>query len=320
MIEVLRGGMLTTVQDLGRPGYQNLGVVAGGAADRFAARVANVLAGNPESAALLEMAFAGPKLRFEDDCTVAWCGAEFVVTRDGEPVPKNRPVHLSAGSVLDFGGTKTGATAWLAVNGGIDVPEVMGSRSTDLTGKFGGFSGRKLITGDRLEIGRIDSLQSRPRIPVSWSLAPERLVAVCGPGVVRAMRGPEWEWFSEEAREAFFQSDFEVTKEGNRMGIRLSGPCLSLTEPREMISAAVDHGVIQVPPSGRPIVLGADRQTIGGYPRIGVVATVDLGKLAQLKPGETVRFREIQTPEAHALLLRRERDFAIARACLTLSP
>jgi antagonist of KipI len=320
MIEVLRGGMLTTVQDLGRPGYQNLGVVAGGAADRFAARVANVLAGNPENAALLEMAFAGPKLRFEEDRIVAWCGAAFAVTHDGEPVPKNRPVHLPAGSVLEFGGAKTGAMAWLAVNGGIDVAEVMGSRSTDLVGEFGGFEGRKLTTGDRLEIGRIDSLKWRPRVPVSWSLVPERLVAVCGPGVIRVMRGPEWEWFSEEAREALFQSDFQATKEGNRMGIRLSGPPLPLAGPREMISAAVDHGVIQVPPSGRPIVLGADRQTIGGYPRIGVVATVDLGKLAQLRPGETVRFREIQTSEAHALLLRRERDFAIARACLTLSP
>ena len=318
MIEVIRGGMLTTVQDLGRRGHQSLGVVAGGAADPFAARVANFLVGNKENAALLEMAFAGPKLRFQEDSVVAWCGADFTATCDGEPLPKNRPVSLTAGSVLGFGGTKTGAMAWLAIAGGIDVPEVMGSRSTDLTGKFGGFEGRKLAAGDRLPIGRNDSLKPLSRDSVPWSLIPERLVAVCGPGVVRVMRGPEWEGFSEEAREAFFQSIFEVTKDGNRMGTRLSGPSLSLTESGEMISAAVDHGVIQVPPSGQPIVLGVDRQTIGGYPRIGVVATVDLGKLAQLRPGETVRFHEIQTHEAHELLLRRERDFAIARACLTL--
>lgn len=319
MIEVIRGGMLTTVQDLGRRGYQNLGVVAGGAADPFAARVANFLVGNQENAALLEMAFAGPKLRFTEDSVIAWCGADFTATCNGEPLPKNRPVSLAAGSVLGFGGTKTGAMAWLAVAGGIDVPEVMGSRSTDLTGKFGGFEGRKLAAGDRLPIGRNESLKSlSQRGAASWSLIPERLVAVCGPGVVRVMRGPEWEWFSEEAQATFFQSIFEVTKDGNRMGTRLSGTPLSLAEPREMISAAVDHGVIQVPPSGQPIVLGIDRQTIGGYPRIGVVATVDLSKLAQLRPGETVRFHEIQTHEAHELLLRRERDFAIAGACLTL--
>jgi antagonist of KipI len=318
MIEVIRGGMLTTVQDLGRRGYQNLGVVAGGAADPFAARVANFLVGNKENTALLEMAFAGPKLRFNEDSVIAWCGADFTATCNGEPLPKNRPVSLAAGSVLGFGGTKTGAMAWLAIAGGIDVPEVMGSRSTDLAGKFGGFEGRKLAAGDRLASGRNESSKSLSRGATSWSLVPERLVAVCGPGVVRVMRGPEWEWFSDEAREAFFQSVFEVTKDGNRMGTRLSGPHLPLAEPREMISTAVDHGVIQVPPSGRPIVLGVDRQTIGGYPRIGVVATVDLGKLAQFRPGETVRFHEIQANEAHELLLRRERDFAIARACLTL--
>lgn len=321
MIEVIRGGMLTTVQDLGRQGYQNLGVVAGGAADPFAARVANFLVGNKEDAALLEMAFAGPKLRFVEDAVVAWCGADFTATCDGKPLAKNRPVSIRAGSVLGFGGTKTGAMAWLAIAGGIDVPEVMGSRSTDLAGKFGGFEGRKLAAGDRLSIGRSEPAKpSSPREVASWSLIPERLVAVCGPGVVRVIRGPEWEWFSKDARETFFQSIFEVTKDGNRMGTRLSGPSLPLGEPREMISAAVDHGVIQVPPSGQSIVLGADRQTIGGYPRIGVVATVDLGKLAQFKPGETVRFHEIQAHEAHELLLRRERDFAIARACLTLSP
>ncbi|HEY8962634.1 MAG TPA: biotin-dependent carboxyltransferase family protein, partial [Luteolibacter sp.] len=250
----------------------------------------------------------------------AWCGAEFAATFNGEPLPKNRPVFLAAGSVLDFGGARTGAMAWLAVAGGIDVPEVMGSRSTDLTGKFGGFGGRKLATGDRLETGRTGPRNPFSPSVVSWSLAPERLVAVCGPGVVRVMRGPEWDWFSEETRESFFQSVYEVTKDGNRMGIRLSGPALPPAEPREMISAAVDHGVVQVPPSGRPIVLGVDRQTIGGYPRIGVVATVDLGKIAQLRPGETMRFHEIQPHEAHELLLRRERDFAVARTCLTLSP
>jgi antagonist of KipI len=320
MIEIVRAGMLTTIQDLGRPGYQNLGVVVGGAADSFAARVANFLVGNPENSALLEMAFAGPTLHLETDAVIAWCGADFDARCQGKPLLKNRPIHLPAGSVLDFGGAKRGAMAWLAIAGGIDVPEVLGSRSTDLSGKFGGFEGRKLAAGDRLALGRTSERKSSLQTAASWSLIPERLVAVGGPGVVRVLRGPEWEWFSPKARETFFQSVFEITKEGNRMGTRLAGPSLPLAEPREMISAAVDHGVIQVPPSGRPIVLGIDRQTIGGYPRIGVVATVDLGKLAQFRPGDTVRFHEIQTHEAHELLIRRERDFSIARACLSFSP
>jgi antagonist of KipI len=315
MIEVLRGGMLTTVQDGGRRGYQRLGVIVGGAADSFAARVLNLLVGNPADAAVLEMAFAGPKLRFEIASFIAWGGADFIATLDGRPLSKNRPVPVPAGGVVDIPTAKSGAMAWLAVAGGLDVPLVMNSRSTDLAGGFGGFEGRALKSADRLELGAATRV---PDCGGTWAVIPERLVAVAGPGVVRVMRGPEWEWFSDEARKSFVQTPWEVTKDGNRVGVRLHGLPLTLAEPREMISSAVDHGVIQVPPSGQPIVLGPDRQTLGGYPRIGVVATVDLGKLAQLRPGDSIKFHEIQVREAHDLLLRRERDLAVAAACLGL--
>jgi antagonist of KipI len=323
MIHVLRAGLLTTVQDAGRPGYQRFGVVAGGAADPFAARTANRLVGNDGGAALLEMAFAGPKLRFERESLVAWCGADFMATLDGEPLPKDRPVRVPAGGTLDFPAARHETMAWLAIAGGLDTPVVLGSRSTDLAGGFGGWQGRKLTEGDVLPAGPLSSgaqatlarLRARGKA-ADWFLPPERLIAVAGPGVLRVVRGPEWDWFSDEARRRFFHDDFRVTKDGNRMGIRLEGPELTLAAPREMVSAAVQHGAVQVPPSGQPILLGVDRQTIGGYPRIGVVATVDLGKIAQLRPGDTVRFREISVAGAHALLVRRERDLTLATAFL----
>jgi antagonist of KipI len=323
MIHVLRAGLQTTVQDQGRVGYQRLGVVAGGAADPFAARVANALVGNAATTALLEMALVGPQLRFDVETLVAWSGADFVASFDGQPLPKNRPVHVSAGGTLDFSGARHGVMAWLAVAGGIAVPEVMGSSATDLAARFGGMAGRRLATGDELPIGPASPwarvLIGRLRASgqtAAWSVPPEHLGTPAPSGTLRAMRGPEWDWFSPQARGAFFREAFLVTKDSNRMGVRLAGLPLALTAPREMISAAVQHGVVQVPPSGQPILLGADRQTVGGYPRIAAVATVDFGRLAQLRPGDTVSFREITVPEAHALLLQRERDFSLALANL----
>jgi antagonist of KipI len=319
MIHVLRPGLLTTVQDQGRAGYQRFGVIAGGAADPFAARVANALVGNQAGAALLEMAFAGPQLRFDEDALVAWCGADFDASLDGQPLPKHRPVRVPAGGTLDFSQARQEAMAWLAVAGGIEVPEVLGSRSTSLAARLGGVAGRRLAAGDTLPAGcasrwaqTVLELLRAPGQAAAWSVSPSRLGTPAKPGTLRAMRGPEWDWFSADAQTALFQRAFQVSRKSNRMGARLIGPALALAAPREMISAAVQHGVVQVPPSGQPILLGADRQTIGGYPRIAAVATVDFARLAQLRPGDAVRFSEITVAQAHALLLKRERDFALA--------
>lgn len=319
MIHVLRPGMLTTVQDHGRGGFQKFGVVAGGAADPFAARVANLLTGNEGDAAVIEMALAGPRLHFDREALVAWCGADFTATLDGRPLLKNRPVLVRTESVIDFTGTRRGAMAWLAIAGGITVPEVMGSRSTDTGTHIGGHEGRPLAAGDELPTGdpaawalsMMKLLRASGR-EASWSLIPESLGKPNGQGMLRVVQGPEWEWFSPSTRERFTGAIYGVSKDSNRMGIRLEGSPLHLDHSREMISSAVQHGAIQVPPSGQPIVLGADRQTLGGYPRIGVVVTADVGKLAQLRPGEPVRFREIPQAVAHALLIERERDLAIA--------
>ncbi|BCU78619.1 KipI antagonist [Luteolibacter sp. LG18] len=318
MIHVLRPGLLTTVQDNGRSGYQHLGVVVGGAADPFAARVANLLVGNSDGAAVLEMAFSGPRLQFDRATLVAWCGADFEAKLGDAPLPKNRPVLIPEGGIVDFPGARRGAMAWLAIAGGIQEPEVMGSRATDLSATFGGHEGRKLETGDILQTGSPSEwAASMTRLldggrQASWSLVPERLGKTNGQGVLRVIRGPEWDWFTPKAQESFTGTIYAVTKDSNRMGTRLEGAPLALASPREMVSSAIQHGVVQVPPSGQPIALGVDRQTLGGYPRIGVVATADAGRLAQLRPGEPVRFREILPAVAHALLIERERDLAVA--------
>ena len=316
MIEVIKSGLLTTVQDLGRPGYQRHGVVVGGAVDGFAARVANLLVGNEPNTALIEMALIGPELKFAADALVACCGAEFEAKLAGAALPKDRPVRVAAGQVLSFGPARKGAMAWLAVAGGIDVPVVMKSRSTYRRAGVGGHEGRGLIPGDKLKVfpmpesakDKLEKLQRAGRMASAWSIRPEVLGTPPALGELRAIRGPEWDWFTRAAQAAFFTEPFRVTKDADRMGLRLEGRPLELTAPREMISSAVNAGVVQVPPGGQPIVLSASRQTIGGYPRIAAVAAVDWGGVAQLKPGDTVRFREITVAAAHDLLAKRERD------------
>jgi antagonist of KipI len=316
MIRVLKPGW-SAVQDSGREGHQRFGVVVGGAADPFALHVANALLGNHPQAAGLEFTLTGPRLEFENDALVAWCGADFEASLGDKALPKNRPVRVPAGGVLDFSAARQGTTAWLAVAGGIIVPAVMGSRSTDLVARLGGVEGRRLGTRDRLPVGVASAwasamYQHLRTSPAGWCLPPERLGDLAKPGLFRTVRGPEWDWFAADAQAGFFRDAYHVTRDSNRMGVRLTGPALKLVAPRELISAAVNHGVVQIPSSGQPILLGADRQTIGGYPRVGVVAAVDFGRLAQLRPGDGVTFHEVTVAEAQALLLQRERDLARA--------
>jgi len=323
-LTVLKPGLLTTVQDQGRPGYQRHGIVVGGAVDAFAARVANLAVGNDDRAAVLEMALTGPELRAGQDLLVAVCGADFSFKVGGHAASRDRPVAVRRGEVLAFGPARAGARAWLAVAGGIDVPAVLGSRSTYVRARIGGHEGRPLVAGDVLAVGRpgpwATQLWQRlagggSRSP-AWSIRPETLGRVAGGATVRATRGPEWDHFTPEARQAIFGAEYEVTKDIDRMGMRLTGPALMLKEPREEISAAVNVGVVQVPGSGQPIVLLVGRQSVGGYARIAAAATVDLGKLAQFRPGDRIRFEEIALAHAHELLLARERDFARVRSGL----
>ncbi|RXK55525.1 biotin-dependent carboxyltransferase family protein [Oleiharenicola lentus] len=322
MIRVLKPGLLTTVQDLGRPGYQQYGVVVGGALDAFAARVANLIVGNDDNAALLEMAQTGPDLQFERAALVAWNGGDFEATIGGRPLLRDRAVRVEPGETLSFGVARRGLRAWLAVAGGLDVPLVMGSRSTYRRAGLGGHNnGRPLAAGDRLQAFApgewattvLASLGQREARATVWTVRPETLGPQAPAGTVRAVIGPEWDWFNNDAQKALFASEWEATREADRMGVRLHGPELALHKPREMISSAVNTGIVQVPPSGQPIVLLPSRQSVGGYPRIAAVASVDVGRFTQLRPGEKVRFERMPLAVAFKLQLQRERDLGRVR-------
>jgi len=321
MIRILKPGLLTTVQDLGRSGFQQYGVVVGGALDTFAARVANAIVGNAENDALLEIAQTGPDLQFDADTVVAWCGGDFEATIGAEPLPRDRAVRVAAGETLSFGVATSGLRAWLAVAGGIDVPLVMGSRTTYRRANLGGHEGRPLRAGDELKTfpltgsgqALLRSLPPGGRRSTLWTVRPAMMGRPAPVATVRAMPGPEWDWFTDAAQRDFFSAEWTATREADRMGVRLQGPALTLVKPREMVSSAVNTGIVQVPSAGQPIVLLPSRQSVGGYPRLAAVAGVDVGRFAQLRPGETVRFEKIKLGAAHELWLARERDLGLAK-------
>jgi antagonist of KipI len=303
VIEVLKPGVLTTVQDLGRIGCLGAGVPGGGAMDRLAARVANLLVGNPVSAAVLETTMAGPVLLFSADTLVAVCGAKF------SGVPAWQPFVLKAGETLSLAELDSGCCGCVAVAGGFAVPLVMGSASTCLRAGMGGLEGRALRKGDQLRIGTAG--RAIPADVERWHISPTVLPAYSTQPVVRVVRGAQWDWFAEEAQYKLFEGRYSVLPKSDRMGLRLIGTQLILKEPREMVSEPVAFGSVQVPPEGQPIVLMADRQTIGGYPRIAEVVSVDLPLLAQLHPGDRLLFTLVSLEEAQALLLAEE--YALSR-------
>lgn len=294
-VRVLRAGLLTTVQDLGRVGHQHDGVSVCGAMDVAALRLANAVVGNPDAAAGLEVTLLGPALQFQDDAVFCIAGADLSGTLDHEPVALLRALHARAGSVLTFGDRVNGCRAYIAFAGGIDVPVVLGSRSTDLRARFGGFNGRALAKGDVVETGKLDFAARRAAAAITPRRAPRDEVTV------RALPGRHFDLLMAESR-AFLLSEqarwFRVTPQSNRMGYRLEGPPLGFAQQIEMISEPVVFGTVQLPPGGNPIVLMADRQTTGGYPRVLEVATVDLPLLAQAAPGMRVRFVRTTLEEA----------------------
>ena len=310
--DVVRAGLLTSVQDLGRFGMQHFGVPVSGAMDAYALRVANRLVGNEDNAAALEATLAGPVLKFADDTLLALCGGDLGAVIDDKPVPMHRPVWVASGRQLAFGRCVSGCRAYLAFAGGIDVMPVLGSRSTYVRAALGGLKGRALKSGDHINfvatnVSVCSGLRDSPAFMRDGFAAPRWSVQVHSerlavyPQRIRFVAGRHWELLSPATRNTFLTESFRVGAASDRMGYRLEGARLDSGEGGAIASEAVAFGTIQLPPDGNPIVLMADRQTIGGYPRVGEVASADLALLAQLKPGDTLRFERIALADAQKL-------------------
>ena len=297
-LTVLRHGLLTTIQDGGRWGHQAEGVPVAGALDVGSARRANAMVGNDRDAAVLETTLLGPELRVEADVTFAVAGADLGVALDGRPLPLNTVVQGRAGSTLAFGQRRAGGRAYVAFRGGIDVPLVLGSRATHTRSAMGGLDGRPLRAGDRLGLGT--GPQDASLEPVAH-VAP--LSAAGQPMTLRVLPGPQREWFDDAALDTLEQTTFTVDPQSDRMGLRLSSTAqIPRRAAGEMISDATFPGAVQVPPSGQPILLLADRPTTGGYPQIAVVISADLSLAGQLVPGDRVRFEMCSMQVARAAL------------------
>ena len=318
-ITVLRPGLFTTIQDIGRWGHQDCGVPVAGPMDSISHRAANALVGNVRDAATLEATVLGPELRFEQATVVAVTGADFSASIDGARLPLNTPRSCAAGAVLRFGERRAGARAYIGCDGGIAVPPVLGSRATHVLSGLGGFDGRALTVGDRVPLGdsRTQRVRAARDLPDEMRRGPYRSAEGAG-ARLRVMRGPQDGWFDETTFETLQRTRFTISPQSDRMGYRLNGTPIHRRPgpfgpggtgpfgPGEMISDATFIGGLQVPPSGDPILLMADRQTTGGYPQIATVITADLPVAGQLAPGDWVEFELCTRQQAIAALIAQE--------------
>lgn len=297
MLEILRPGVQTSVQDRGRQGLRHLGIARSGALDMPALYRANCLVGNSPEAAGLEIVLGPVSLRLGRDAWLALSGADFHPELDGQPIGTGWRTPAKAGQILTLTGCEYGMRTYLAIDGGIVVPEALGACATDLQAGFGGFQGRALQAGDCLSLGAPHTLSGQPgcRSP-DWT------------PLLRALPGPDYASFSPSAQAAFWQRQWTVTPQGNRMGMRLRGTPLVRRHNMDLLSHAVFPGVVQAPPDGQPIILLADAQTTGGYPCLATVIQADLWKLAQARPGAHLHFVPCSAEDARAALARQVRE------------
>ncbi|MGV1800265.1 biotin-dependent carboxyltransferase family protein [Agrobacterium vitis] len=322
VIKVLHQGLATTVQDLGRPGYFHLGIPLGGAMDRLALKAANLLVGNDEGAAGLEAVFIGPKLEFAADTMVAVTGAEMPIRLDGEEQPGWTAFKVRAGQVLSFDFLKAGARIYIAVAGGIDVPLALGSRSTYAIGALGGFQGRAITAGDQLPVGQAKPVPEGRTIPQALRRRPG------APAELRVLPGLYWDRLTEEAKGNFFEDEWKVAPEADRMGYRFRGgrkldfvprtpPFGAGSDPSNIVDSCYPYGSIQVPGGSEPIVLHRDAVSGGGYFMVGTVISADMDLIGQLQPHTPTRFVKVDMEQA--LAARRERQAMIRDISASLS-
>ena len=301
-IMVLAPGLLTTVQDGGRRGHADIGVGRAGAMDDVALRRANMLVGNADHAAALEITWRGPRLRCDAACLIAVTGAPLEAMCDGAALPMWRPVTVRAGAELSLGGMRRGARSYLAFAGGIGTPTLLDSRSTDVNAGIGS----ALVAGNVLPVAAPAMREPQAK----WSLDPAPWFDVDATQAIRVVAGAHFSRLDAAAQGHLLDSAFRVSADSNRVGYRLEGPKLALQRPLELISCGVVPGTVQLPPGGAPIVLMAEAPTTGGYPRIAHVIAVDQPRLAQRRPGDSVRFTQVSPATAQTLYLERERVLA----------
>ena len=308
-MNILYPGPLSAVQDMGRAGHAAQGYPECGACDKYALALGNLLCGNPETAAAIEMTLAGTTVQFEQDAIIALTGAACTPTLSNQPVPLYTPVRVRAGDTLETGAFSAGLRGYLCVQGGIDTPPVLGSRSTDTKCRIGGHDGRALQKGDTLPIGKTPAgydlnramRAARTLAEKPWLLRPRTAHAWLGDQVIpllRAVPGPQDDAFTPDGLRAFFSGLYAVTPDSNRMGVKLSGPAAETKHGSDILSDGIVEGSVQISANGQPILMLADHQTTGGYAKIATVIAPDLSAAAQLRPGEAVAFRPVDVQTA----------------------
>lgn len=309
-VKIVKPGFWSTIQDLGRYGSQKYGVIVGGAMDSIALRIANILVGNEEGEAGIEVTMFGLEMQFLDEHLIAITGADLDARLDGKKIPMWRPVLIKKNQVLKFHAPNSGARAYLSFSGGINVPIVLGSKSTYIQARIGGLDGRQLQANDILNIGEKTEIGQKfikqlklINKPFNWSVNYTSFYSFTSERKIRILQGSEFDWFDEKSQQIFLNNPYKISLNSNRMGYNLEGKKLTLRKNEELLSEGVTFGTIQVPSGGMPIILMAERQTTGGYPKIAQVATVDLPRLAQLQPNHTIRFELITLQQAEQLLI-----------------
>lgn len=309
-ITIQKAGILTTVQDLGRNGFRRFGINSNGVMDKTAVRLINILLGNNENEAVLEMHFPAPEILFAENAVCAIGGADFSPTFDGQKVENWKLFFVKKGTTLKFPKKVSGNRAYLAVKGGFEIEKWLGSASTNLTAKIGGFRGRNLQKGDCLMFAQDANFQNpRINIKISHSLIPEHSTSP----VVRVLAGQEFKFLTAFSEQLFLKEDFMVGQNSDRMGFLLQGKPIYLLPRKEMISSAVCFGTIQLLSNGQMIILMADHQTTGGYPRIGQIIEPDLPLVAQLGANDKIAFRLISIEEAENISLHFEKNLNMLR-------
>lgn len=307
-IRIIKPGMLTTVQDSGRTGYQSQGFSVAGVMDMRSFRIANLLLDNPENEPVLEFTLIGPTIEFTSDVIIAITGGDFKPTINGEPASAYTAIYMHKGDILSFGSARTGSRGYIAFSSYLKIPVVMGSRCTNMKSKIGGFKGRKLEVGDyigfRIKRLYIPFFLSRKLEPDDFSDTEAEL---------RVIMGPQDDLFSKKGIDTFLNSAYTVTSEFDRMGCRLDGPFIAAKHTSDIISDGIALGSIQVPAHGKPIILLADRQTTGGYAKIATVASVDITKLVQRKTDHKITFKAITVEEAQELYRDELKEFGDMR-------